>query len=258
MDYKTHRSIRAYTEAPVSQEVLDTLLTAGIRASNTGNIQSYSVIVTQEEEMKARLAPLHFNQPMVKGAPVLLTFCVDYNRLSAWSEARGTACGHLNLMGFYNASLDAMLFAQNVAVAAEDAGLGYCFLGTVLYNLESIIHELALPRGVIPILTMSLGYPAETPSLRPRLSLEGVVHYERYSPFTPAQIEALYAPLENDPYYQDRVRTSGCTNLAQLIMEKEYPAANYMHLSQEIVRILQLQGFEEKCLKRQNPSSVEA
>lgn len=244
MNYTTHRTIRAYTSAPVSQEVLDKLLMAGVRASNTGNIQSYSVVVTQAAEMKARLAPLHFNQPMVTSAPVLLTFCVDYNRLAAWCEARGTSCGHLNLMGFYNATLDVMLFAQNVAVAAEDAGLGYCFLGTVLYNLEGVIRELSLPRGVMPILTMSLGYPSETPSLRPRLPLAAVVHYEHYTPFTPADTERLYAELESDPFYQERVKAGGCQNLAQLIMEKEYPRSNYEHLSRELLRVLTLQGFE--------------
>jgi len=243
MNYKDHRSIRSFLPKEIDANVLSELLTIGTRASNTGNFQSYCVIVTQEATMKANLAPYHFNQPMVTQAPVLLTFGVDYNRLEVWSAARHADCGHLNLMGFYNATLDAMLFAQNVAVAAEEHGLGYCFLGTVLYNLEGIISTLALPRGVMPVLTMALGYPAENPPMRIRLPLEAIVHYERYTPFTPERIAELYHNLETAPFYQEQVRKAGCENLAQLIMEQQYSRATYEKLSSELMRVLAKQGY---------------
>ncbi len=243
MNYKDHRSIRSFLPKEIDANVLSELLTIGTRASNTGNFQSYCVIVTQEAAMKERLAPYHFNQPMVTQAPVLLTFCVDYNRLEIWSAARHADCGHLNLMGFYNATLDTMLFAQNVAVAAEDHGLGYCFLGTVLYNLEGIISTLALPRGVMPVLTMALGYPAENPAMRIRLPLEAIVHYEQYTQFTPERVSDLYHNLEADSFYQEQVAKAGRANLAQLIMEQQYSRATYEKLSSELMRVLAKQGY---------------
>lgn len=246
MTYRDHRSIRAYTSQPIADELLSKILQTGTRASNTGNFQSYSIIVTRQREQKEKLAPLHFNQPMVLQAPVLLTFCVDYNRILAWCEANQADCGHLNLMGFTNATLDTMLLAQNVAVAAEENGLGLCFLGTVLYNLEPLIQLLELPKGVIPILAMSLGYPDEEPPMRVRLPLEAVVHYEKYTPTTPDSVKRLYADLENDPYYIAQVAKAEVPNLAKLVMEKQYPRSNYEMLSTSILNILEQQGFQIK------------
>lgn len=243
MNYKEHCSIRTFQSKEIDSQLLTDLLTIGTRASNTGNFQSYCVVVTQEQRMKAQLAPLHFNQPMATQAPVLLTFCVDYNRLDAWCRASGVECGHLNLMGFYNATLDAMLFAQNIAVAAEEHGLGYCFLGTVLYNLEGIIQTLALPRGVMPVLTMALGYPAENPPMRVRLPLEGIVHYEQYTPFTSDTVTKLYQQVESTPFYQEQVTKAGRKNLAALIMEQQYPRSTYEKLSTELQRVLIKQGY---------------
>lgn len=243
MNYKDHRSIRSFLPKEVAPNLLTEILTIGTRASNTGNFQSYSVIVTQEQTMKEQLAPFHFNQPMATQAPVLLTFCVDHNRLATWCAARSTECGHLNLMGFYNGTLDTMLFAQNVAVAAEEHGLGYCFLGTVLYNLEGIIRTLSLPRGVMPVLTMALGYPAEEPPLRVRLPLEAIVHHEKYIPFKTKQVETLYQSVEDDPFYCEQVKKTGYENLAQLIMEQQYPRTTYEKLSTEIIRVLKQQGY---------------
>lgn len=243
MNYKDHRSIRVFLPKGIDAQQLTEILTIGTRASNTGNFQSYCVVVTQEQSMKEKLAPLHFNQPMVTQAPVLLTFCVDYNRLEAWCTSKHADCGHLNLMGFYNATLDAMLFAQNVAVAAEEHELGYCFLGTVLYNLEGIIKTLALPRGVMPVLSMALGYPAENPPMRVRLPLEAIVHYEKYTTFTAEQLTELYHNVEANPFYQEQVTKAGRDNLAQLIMEQQYPRATYEKLSTELRRVLVEQGY---------------
>lgn len=244
MNSKVHRSIRSYRPQPIPKELLTKILQRAIQASNTGNFQSYSLIVTQDPEKKKALAPLHYNQPMVTQAPVLLTFCVDYNRIAHWCIESGTSCGHLNLMGFLNASLDTMLFAQNVAVIAEEHDLGICFLGTVLYNLEAMIRALELPKGVVPLLAMSMGYPAEDPEPRVRLPLEAIVHYETYSEPTTEQIQKNYAPIITNPFYTEQVARTGAKSLAHLIMEQQYPQATYEKLSREILRVLQLQGFE--------------
>jgi len=80
----SHRTIRKYTEQEVTEAQLNALLHAGTRASTTGNMQVYSVVVTRDKEMKDRLSPCHFNQPMVREAPVILTFCADFNRFKKW------------------------------------------------------------------------------------------------------------------------------------------------------------------------------
>lgn len=78
---KQRRTIRKYQQKDISSDLLNDLLDSAFRASTVGNMQVYSVIVTRDAERKTRLAPAHFNQPMVKTAPVVLTFCIDLRRL---------------------------------------------------------------------------------------------------------------------------------------------------------------------------------
>ncbi|MDP3003800.1 MAG: nitroreductase family protein, partial [Bacteroidales bacterium] len=78
------KTIRKYSSEPVDDKLLNDLLTMGCRASTTGNMQVYSIIITRDEEKKRELAPSHFNQKMITEAPVVLTFCADFNRFIKW------------------------------------------------------------------------------------------------------------------------------------------------------------------------------
>ena len=135
-----HRSIRRYTDKDISRELLAELLKAGIRASNTGNMQLYSVVVTRDAALKRQLAPAHFNQPMITNAPVVLTFCADINRLVNGCRLRNANVGFDNAETLVSAIIDTSLFAQNVCLSAEEHGLGVCYLGTTTYNPDQIIR----------------------------------------------------------------------------------------------------------------------
>ncbi len=160
---KNRRSIRKYTDQDIPESLLNELLEVATRASNTGNMQLYSVVVTRDPANKEKLAPAHFNQPMITGAPVVLTFCADANRFVKWAECRKAEAGFDNLQTFIASTIDAMLFAQSFCNAAEEKGLGICYLGTTAYNADQIIEALSLPRLVVPIVTVTVGYPAEPP-----------------------------------------------------------------------------------------------
>ena len=123
---KQRRTIRQYTDKAIPAELMTELLEAAAQSSNTGNMQAYSVVVTTNDETKAQLAPTHFNQPMVTKAPAVLTFCADFNRFSKWCEQRNAVPGYDNFQSFMATAIDAMIFAQTFAVAAESAGLGIC------------------------------------------------------------------------------------------------------------------------------------
>ena len=88
---KNRRTIRKYKQEDVPAALLHSLLEEAFRASTMGNMQLYSVVITRDPQMKAKLAPAHFNQPMVTGAPVVLTFCADFNRFSKWCRCRKAA-----------------------------------------------------------------------------------------------------------------------------------------------------------------------
>jgi nitroreductase len=108
-----HRSIRKYKETPVSDEVLEYILAAGTRASTTGNMQVYSMVVTRDMELRRQLWECHFRQDMVLQAPVHITFCADFNRFSKWCRLRNADPGYDNYLSFFTAAIDALLVSQN-------------------------------------------------------------------------------------------------------------------------------------------------
>ncbi len=177
---KNRRTIRRYTQQDIPASLLNELLEEAFRASTMGNMQLYSVVVTRDAVMKAKLAPAHFNQPMVTGAPVVLTFCADFNRFSKWCRARHAEPGYANPISFLNAASDALLVTQNFCTLAEEHGLGICYLGTTIYNPDQIIETLHLPELVMPVATITVGYPDECPAQPDRLPIEGIIHEEVY------------------------------------------------------------------------------
>lgn len=238
-----HRSIRKYKNTPVAEKDLHEILEAGTRASTTGNMQIYSVVVTRDEEMKKKLAPTHFNQPMATQAPVLLTFCADINRFNKWCEQRNAQPGYDNFLWFTNAVIDAMLVAQNCCIAAEAKGLGVCYLGTTTYTADKIIDILELPKGVIPITTVVMGYADEKPGLTDRLPLEAVVHYETYKDYTPEMINQLYEEKESLESTKALLKENDKESLAQIFTDNRYKKADNLHFSKVFFDVLKKQGF---------------
>ena len=191
------RSIRKYADKDVSNELLTRLLREAERTQTMGNLQLYSVVVTRSEEKKRQLAPAHFNQPMVTGAPVVLTFCADFRRTSRWAEERKAVPGYDNFLSFINAASDALLYTQTFCNLADEEGLGYCYLGTTVYMPQQIIDVLELPRLVMPIATITLGWPDENPPLSDRLPIESIIHEETYRDYTPELIDRFYNEKES-------------------------------------------------------------
>ena len=243
MNINERRSIRKYADKEVSDELLNRLLGEAERTQTMGNMQLYSVVVTRSEEMKAKLAPAHFNQPMVKQAPVVLTFCADFNRATQWCECRKATPGYDNFLSFVNAAQDALLYTQTFCNLAEEAGLGLCYLGTTVYMPQLIIDTLQLPRLVMPIATITLGWPDETPALTDRLPLAAVVHHETYHDYTPEDIDRHYAEKEALPENQEFVKLNNKETLAQIFTDIRYTRKDNEALSATFIETLKKQGF---------------
>lgn len=241
--FLSHRTIRKYKSDVVDEELLTNILLAGTRASTTGNMQVYSIVVSKDKEMKEKLWLSHFKQKMVLDAPVVLTFCADFNRFNKWCEYRKAIPGYDNFLSFFTAAIDALLAAQNVALAAEAEGLGICYLGTTTYMAEQIIDQLQLPRFVIPITTLTLGYPDENPPLTDRLPLEGIVHYEKYKDFSKADIDRIYHEKESLQQTMDLIKTNETETLAQIFTEKRYTKKDNIAFSKALLNVLEKQGF---------------
>ena len=238
-----HRTIRKYKTQPIEEDKLRNILEAGSRASTTGNMQVYSMVVTKDEEIKKQLAPCHFNQPMVTQAPVIITFCADFNRFNKWCEQRKAIPGYDNFLSFFTAAIDALLVAQNVCVAAEDLGLGICYLGTTTYMADKIIEVLKLPKGVVPVTTVTVGYPEESPELTDRLPLEGVVHTDTYKDYSKADIDRIYKEKEALPLTQKLLEENDKETLAQIFTDNRYKKQDNVVFSKAFLEVIKKQGF---------------
>lgn len=240
------RTIRKYTSEPVDDKLLNDILNMGCRSSTTGNMQVYSIIISRSDEKKSELSPLHFNQKMIKDAPVVLTFCADFNRFNKWCMMRKAEPGYDNFLSFFTASIDALLVAQTVCIAAESKGLGICYLGTTTYMAHKIIDVLKLPKGVIPVTTVTLGWPAEKPEQVDRLPLDSVVHNEVYSDYTDDQIELFYKEKEARKDSKQFVLENNKETLAQVFTDVRYKKADNIYFSNMLLQVLKDQGFMEQ------------
>lgn len=240
---KHRRSIRKYSDREVSDSLLKQLLQEAERTPTMGNLQLYSVVVTRDPQMKAKLAPAHFSQPMVEGASVVLTFCADFRRTSLWAENRKAVPGYDNLLSFLNAATDTLIYCQTFTILAEEAGLGTCFLGTTVYQPEAIIDTLQLPRLVFPVATLTVGWPNETPAQSDRLPIDAILHSETYEDYTPQRIDAFYAVKEALPENQHFVDINHKETLAQVFTDIRYTKKDNEAMSAGLLEALRRQGF---------------
>jgi len=240
---KNRGTVRSYSEKEVEDTLLNELLEASFQASTTGNMQLYSVVVTRDQAGKERLSPLHFSQPQIINAPVVLTFCADFNRFSLWCEQRNAVPGYANFQSFMTAAIDALIVAQTFCVAAESKGLGICYMGTTTYTAAGIIDALNLPRLVVPVTTITVGYPKVAPVLSDRLPLNSVVHQERYQDYTPEAIDAAFSYKESLAESKRYVEINNKETLAQIFTDIRYTKANNETFSAAFLEVLKKQGF---------------
>ena len=216
------RTVRQYTDEQVSEELLREIVLEASHAPTTGNMQLYSVIATRGADIKRRLAPAHFGQPQVENCSVLLTVCADFNRFVLWCEQRGAEPGYDNLQSLVTAVLDTAIFAQQLCTVAEMRGLGTCYLGTTTYNAPQIAEVLGLPERVIPVATISLGYPANPGVEVGRLPVDAILHSETYHNYTPTDIDRIYAEKEAREDSKAFVEENGKQTLAQVFTDVRY------------------------------------
>ena len=238
-----HRTIRKYKETEIEDGLVRKILEAGCRASTTGNMQLYSIIITRDLKRKAALAACHFNQPMVVNAPLVLTFCADFNRFNKWCKLNDAEPGYDNFLSFVTSAIDALIVAQNVTIAAESEGLGVCYLGTTTYLCGKIIETLGLPKGVVPVTTLTIGWPDEDPEQVDRLPLEAIIHTETYHDYTSEQIMTAYREKENRSDSRQFMDENNKETLAQVYTDVRYKKSDNVVFSSMLLRVLTEQGF---------------
>lgn len=238
-----HRSVRSYKSDPVDERLLERILKAGVRASNTGNMQVYSIVVTTDPAIRQELSPCHFGQPMVTGAPVVLTFCVDVRRFSLWCRQRGAEPGYDNFVWFLSGAIDADAGGAEHLSGRRVGRVGRLLSGHDDLQCRPDRRSAAPARRRAAVTTVTLGWPEEMPPLTDRLPLEGVVHRERYEDYTPETIDRIWAEREASPETAELLRANGLPNLARIFTERRYTAEDNRLFSRKYFDMLEKAGL---------------
>jgi nitroreductase len=208
---KSHRSIRKFAEKPVSRELVEGLVEAGQCAATSSFIQACTVIQVSDAKAREKLCRCAADQEYVAVAPVFLVFCADMqrHRLACSMHDAPMLSGFTEQ--FLTASLDCALFAQNVVIAAESAGLGSCYIGALRNGIAEVDKLLGLPDLVYPVFGLCLGYPAQDPELKPRLPLPVVFKQEVYDDSGDSALIKEYDTRVRQYY---RTRTGGTKDMS--------------------------------------------
>jgi len=203
---KAHRSIRKFTDQPVSDEIIDEIVTCGQAAATSSNIQAVTVIRVRKTETREQLAALAGNQEYVVSAGAFLVFCADVARPRFACEMQGGRFAQGMTEQFLIATVDVALTAQNCVVAAESLGLGICYIGGIRNHPQAVADLLQLPEDVYPVFGLCLGFSAQSPQTKPRLPLSVVLQEEYYPAHQNQQAIEAYDQQMRDYY---RSRTGG-------------------------------------------------
>ncbi|MEH7236978.1 oxygen-insensitive NADPH nitroreductase [Bacillus sp. JJ1562] len=177
-----HRSIRKFEEKLLTDEQIRAIVECAQAASTSSFIQAYSIIGIKDQNKKQRLAEIVGNQAYVADNGHFFVFCGDLHRHQVISEIEEkdltTSLGSTEK--FMVATIDATLAAQNAVLAAESMGLGACYIGGLRNNLDEVCEILNIPKFVIPLFGIAVGYPAQMPDRKPRLPFEHIYHEDEY------------------------------------------------------------------------------
>ena len=188
------KSVRVFTDRPVTAEEKDLILRAAVQAPTAGNQQLYTIIDVTDQAIKDTLVKTCDNQPFIATAKMVLIFCADCKKWYdafrfAGCEPRDPGVGDLAL-----AISDATIAAQNAVVAAESLGIGSCYIGDIMENCEAHRALLKLPRYVFPCCMLVFGFPTEQQKQRTkpvRAAMDHVVHENGYREMDGAELEAM-------------------------------------------------------------------
>ncbi len=200
------KSVRVYTDEPIDESVVQEILLAAAMAPTAGNQQFYTIIRVTGQKLLDRLAESCDHQPFIAKSKLTLVFCADCRKwFKAFSELgcepREPGPGDLLL-----AVDDALIAAQNAVAAAESYGIGSCYIGDIMENIEEQRDILGLPEHVFPAAMLVFGYPTESQKKRPkppRADMRYIVHENRYREPDSADLQGMFGKGKGEEEYRE-------------------------------------------------------
>lgn len=193
-----HRSVRSFTAKSIADKQRNAIINAGRQASTSSLLQCSSIIRITDKNKRHQLVSMAGGQPWVEQAAEFWVFCADFNRHQQIFESAQLGMAEQLLLG----CIDTALMAQNCLTAAESLGLGGVFIGGIRNNPQPVTELLQLPKYVIPLFGLCLGWPDTKPDLKPRLPADIMVHDNSYQPLDMRLLAAYDKQLSE--YYQHR------------------------------------------------------
>lgn len=187
-----------FSDKPVSDADLTTIIESSVCAANASARQSYSMVVLDDQKTMKSLFGYSGSRAIV--------YCVDFSRLVAVAANLGYESPFVDFVQFMTGSIDAMLVAQTAAIAAKSLGIDTLFTnGIHRADIGKVYSILNLPeRYCFPLIVLVFGYPIAEPAFRKgRLSGPGVVHYRKYAALSAGEIADIVEA------YDDRDRHLG-------------------------------------------------
>lgn len=202
------KSIRNFKTAPVAEDIAGRIVEMGQHAPSACNFQTYSIVWVKDAGIREKVWNACFVPNAIRKSPLLFVICADIRRLMkvldylghdhCLKHGQGYA---LKLMSI----IDAVLVAENMTISAECYGLGSVFIGSALAN-KKVIEALNLPKGVLPLTLLCIGYSDEQPPTRPRLPLKSILHIDQYRDVAEKEIENFLrhmdVALDKEGYYR--------------------------------------------------------
>ena len=146
-------SIRAYQDRPVGADTVELLLRAAMSAPSARNRQPWAFIVVDDKALLRQLADSLPYAQSAAAAPMAVVVC------GVLTESQGATNA-----GWW--VQDAAAASENLLLAAHAVGLGAVWTGVYSYEdrVRAVRNVLGLPRHVVPLNVIPIGYPAENPA----------------------------------------------------------------------------------------------
>lgn len=225
---RAHRSIRHYTDEPITEAQREAIIASAQAASTSSFLQCSSIIRVTDKALREKLVELTGGQQHVAQAAEFWVFCADFNRhLQICPQAQLGLAEQL-LLGV----VDTAMMGQNALTAAESLGLGGVYIGGIRNSIEAVTGLLELPKHVLPLFGLCLGWPADDPQVKPRLPASLVVHENRYQPLDKETLARYDETLAN--YYLTRGsntrRDTWSDHIRRTIIKESRPfILDYLH-----------------------------
>lgn len=195
-EIRDRKSMRAFTDEPVTPEDERTIIQAAIEAPSACNQQLFSIVIVRDQSKKERIAELANHQTMVAKAPLVLMFLADMRRWRRGYELAGENPRKPGPGDFMVTIEDVCIAAQNCVVAADALGYGSCYVGDAAENYEQMREVLDLPDLVFPVFGLIVGKPNHAALVRPkpaRFPYEALVGEDSYKCLSDEELLAAYA-----------------------------------------------------------------